>query len=530
MRLSPDAITSLLTSLFPSGMIDDLAREREVVVRERKLDVRVLVWTLIVGFAVGGEARSIAAYRRTYNGATGQKMFPSSFYDRFTPSLEQLLRDLLDHRHAHGRAVAGDDDRLVGLEGEPPGGVQPGDSGTPAGVGFDGHFLDKGEFRRVLADAFVFRDNLAHNNGFDRIRGGVNAGIMYPFATSGHGLFTRAASIIDPEHPMVFERFTTYKNHGHGAWLEDPHEIMVGSILTDSPVGVMARDSVVRDTLIVGYTSNGLGGQINKAVGILGDRGFKEGAAFDNVTIVNANSAAVVVHQTPGTMPIEAAFEGIHRVNTRPIKVERNGIGAFIDPDGAWTGDAGALLSAGSVNEYSEYLPFARAFFTPSAQANVVTTERSLEIVSPLDGETVGDAANFSDFAVMVKVTGIPFTEDRRSGPTLRAYANGHELASTHINGMIAVDRRDYPHSVSTSDGVGPIDSGNAILSKYPILDTEVVSLPVRQSPPRWALLATLDEQLAGMGFLWKVCKHVKSNAIVYAKGSATAGIDHQAP
>lgn len=97
MRLSPDAITSLLTSLFPSGMIDDLAREREVVVRKRKLDVRVLVWTLIVGFAVGGEARSIAAYRRTYNGATGQNLVASSFYDRFTTQLERLLRDLLDH-------------------------------------------------------------------------------------------------------------------------------------------------------------------------------------------------------------------------------------------------------------------------------------------------------------------------------------------------------------------------------------------------------------------------------------------------
>jgi len=78
-------------------MIDDLAREREVVVRERKRDVRVLVWTLIVGFAVGGEARSSAAYRRAYNGAAGQNLVPSSFYDRFTPSLEQLLRDLLDH-------------------------------------------------------------------------------------------------------------------------------------------------------------------------------------------------------------------------------------------------------------------------------------------------------------------------------------------------------------------------------------------------------------------------------------------------
>jgi IS4 transposase len=78
-------------------MIDDLAREREVVVRERKLDVRVLVWTLIVGFAVGGEARSIASYRRTYNGATGQNLVASSFYDRFSKQLERLLRDLLDH-------------------------------------------------------------------------------------------------------------------------------------------------------------------------------------------------------------------------------------------------------------------------------------------------------------------------------------------------------------------------------------------------------------------------------------------------
>ena len=58
MQFSPDAITSLLTSLFLSGMIDDLAREREFVVRERKLDVRVLVWTMIVGFAADGEARS----------------------------------------------------------------------------------------------------------------------------------------------------------------------------------------------------------------------------------------------------------------------------------------------------------------------------------------------------------------------------------------------------------------------------------------------------------------------------------------
>jgi IS4 transposase len=78
-------------------MIDDLAREREVIERDRKIDVRMLVWTLVLGFAAGGEARSIAGYRRAYELATDQSVAASSFYDRFTEALAALLRDLLDH-------------------------------------------------------------------------------------------------------------------------------------------------------------------------------------------------------------------------------------------------------------------------------------------------------------------------------------------------------------------------------------------------------------------------------------------------
>ena len=96
-KLSSDTVTSRLTSLFPSGMIDDLAREREVIERDRKIDVRMLVWTLVLGFAAGGEARSIAGYRRAYELATDQSVAASSFYDRFTEALAALLRDLLDH-------------------------------------------------------------------------------------------------------------------------------------------------------------------------------------------------------------------------------------------------------------------------------------------------------------------------------------------------------------------------------------------------------------------------------------------------
>ena len=97
MKLSPGAVRTLLTSVFPSEFIDDCARECGVVERNRDIDIRMLVWTLAVGFAVGGETRSIADYRRAYNAATNQSIVASSFYDRFTENLHDLLSELLEH-------------------------------------------------------------------------------------------------------------------------------------------------------------------------------------------------------------------------------------------------------------------------------------------------------------------------------------------------------------------------------------------------------------------------------------------------
>jgi phosphoribosylaminoimidazolecarboxamide formyltransferase/IMP cyclohydrolase len=48
-------------------------------------------------------------------------------------------------------------------------------------------------------------------------------------------------------------------------------------------------------------------------------------------------------------------------------------------------------------------------------------------------------------------------------------------------------------------------------------LEDEGIEVPTRARPT--------DEQLDGMGFLWKVCKHVKSNAIVLGKGTRTIGV-----
>jgi len=57
----------------------------------------MLVWTLIMGFAVDGEARTIASFQRAYSAVTNQTVARSSFYDRFTPALAALLSDLLKH-------------------------------------------------------------------------------------------------------------------------------------------------------------------------------------------------------------------------------------------------------------------------------------------------------------------------------------------------------------------------------------------------------------------------------------------------
>lgn len=52
---------------------------------------------MIVGFAGGGEARVVAAYRRSYNAATGHGLSPSRFIDRFTDELADHIGDLLEH-------------------------------------------------------------------------------------------------------------------------------------------------------------------------------------------------------------------------------------------------------------------------------------------------------------------------------------------------------------------------------------------------------------------------------------------------
>jgi len=90
-RTSSIPVREVLCKMFPAARLRTLARERGAVVRERKVDIVVLFWTLVLGFGEGSH-RSLASLRRAYQRTTGQRLEESSFYDRFTPGLGKLLK------------------------------------------------------------------------------------------------------------------------------------------------------------------------------------------------------------------------------------------------------------------------------------------------------------------------------------------------------------------------------------------------------------------------------------------------------
>ena len=92
---SSTVIEERLTKVFPPNWLETRARILGVVVRDRKVDITALVWSLVLGFAVGN-SRSIEELRRTYIRIADHQLCPSSFHDRLTEELAVLLRELID--------------------------------------------------------------------------------------------------------------------------------------------------------------------------------------------------------------------------------------------------------------------------------------------------------------------------------------------------------------------------------------------------------------------------------------------------
>lgn len=107
MAQAPSTIlTRPLTTLLPQGKVELEAQRLGVVVRRRTVHIHTLVWTLVLGFQEGAR-RSIATLHWAYQKATGHHLSRSSFYERFTPKLATLLRNLAQEAITSLRPASG---------------------------------------------------------------------------------------------------------------------------------------------------------------------------------------------------------------------------------------------------------------------------------------------------------------------------------------------------------------------------------------------------------------------------------------
>ncbi|MGB9887724.1 MAG: hypothetical protein ACPLRW_12120 [Moorellales bacterium] len=54
--------------------------------RRRKVDPVALFWVLVLGFGARAQ-RTLASLRRAYEVVWAESIFPSAFYDRFSPTM-----------------------------------------------------------------------------------------------------------------------------------------------------------------------------------------------------------------------------------------------------------------------------------------------------------------------------------------------------------------------------------------------------------------------------------------------------------
>ena len=86
-------ISGAIASLLPEQLIRRVARELGAVKRERKVDIVQLVYSVVLGFAMG-HGRTVTGLRRAFEFATGKTVARSSFHERFSAALVALFERL----------------------------------------------------------------------------------------------------------------------------------------------------------------------------------------------------------------------------------------------------------------------------------------------------------------------------------------------------------------------------------------------------------------------------------------------------
>jgi IS4 transposase len=83
--------------MFPAAWLRKIAQECGAAQRKGKVDMAHLFWTLVLGFGIGGDKRTLAGLRRAYQRTTGVELEESSFYYRFSEGLVRMLKRACEH-------------------------------------------------------------------------------------------------------------------------------------------------------------------------------------------------------------------------------------------------------------------------------------------------------------------------------------------------------------------------------------------------------------------------------------------------
>lgn len=86
-----ESLKQTLQSCFSEEWLRETASTTGLVKRRSKVDIIAFFWTLVLGFGTG-TYRSLAELRRSFESSTGVEIVPSTFYDRFTPTLCVFLK------------------------------------------------------------------------------------------------------------------------------------------------------------------------------------------------------------------------------------------------------------------------------------------------------------------------------------------------------------------------------------------------------------------------------------------------------
>lgn len=215
--------------------------------------------------------------------------------------------------------------------------------GGENGFFFDGEFMGTSSDNpsivpraRVRTEDAIFEDNVAHSNSARTAPFEDN--IFYPFFTNGHGIFFRDFTVPNSGN-IYMRRFLAYKNSTSGAWLEDPNQIIIDSVMADMQIGVSSDGGAgkVRNSLIVGRTANDVGLHPHNTVGIFGREAFHPGFEIEGNTFVNLASGAIFP-QKNGEFNIATKIRNNRVINSRPVGVAGSFAGRLLDQDGTLIG------------------------------------------------------------------------------------------------------------------------------------------------------------------------------------------------